>query len=159
MTGNTQRKIQSIENTMYHHGLIKLLIEAHLKNTGDDWESFLVRNHFKEVEHDEPNTKIKRSRRNLSLKPKDDLPLQQEQPSWDETPLVDVLENIKNKNVRRIKTNDKEEIISRRKTKEIKQAKTEQEKFKNKFFSRKLHSLSGGVQDSIEQWRNHLENP
>lgn len=53
-----------------------MLIEAHLKNIGDDWESFLVRNHFKEVEQEEPNRKTKRSRRKLSLNPKHDLPQQ-----------------------------------------------------------------------------------
>lgn len=74
MTGNNQRKIQSIENTMYQHDLIKILIEAHFKNIGDDWESFLVINHFKEVEWEEPNNKLKRSRRRLSTKPNDDLP-------------------------------------------------------------------------------------
>jgi len=47
ITINTQRKVQEIENTMYHHSLIKILIEATLKNIGDYWESFLVRNHFK----------------------------------------------------------------------------------------------------------------
>jgi len=60
---------------MYHHGLIKMLIEAHLKTIGYDWESFLVKNHIKE---EEPNNKIKRIRINLYLNPKDDLPLQQE---------------------------------------------------------------------------------
>lgn len=91
MIGNTQRKIKSIENTMYHDDLIKMLIEAHLKSIGDDWEVFLVRNHFKEVEREEPNSKIKRSRRKLSLNLKDDLPLQQEKPSEDETPLANVV--------------------------------------------------------------------
>lgn len=109
MKGNTQRKIQSIENNMYHHGLIKMLIEAHLKSIGDDWESFIVRNHFKEVQQEEPICKIKRSRRKFSLNPKDDLPLQQEKPLEDETPLADVLENIKKKNVIRRKNSDKEE--------------------------------------------------
>lgn len=26
---------------MYHHGLIKILVEFHLKNVGDNWESLL----------------------------------------------------------------------------------------------------------------------
>ena len=37
-SGNVQRKIQFIENTMYHHGLIKILVEYQLKNVGDNWE-------------------------------------------------------------------------------------------------------------------------
>jgi len=34
---------------MYHHGLITMLIEAHLESKVDEWESFLVKNHFKET--------------------------------------------------------------------------------------------------------------
>lgn len=36
MSSNTRRKIQSIENTMYHHGLLKIVIEAHLESLGDN---------------------------------------------------------------------------------------------------------------------------
>jgi len=68
-----------------------MLFEAHLKNIGDDWESFLVKNHFKEVEQEEPNNKIKKSRRRLSINPNNDLLPQQEKPSEDETPVVYVL--------------------------------------------------------------------
>jgi len=124
MTGNTQRKTKYIKNIRYHHGLLKFLIVSHLKIIGDDWESFLVRNHLRDVEKEEPNRKIKRIRRNLSLNLKYDLPLQQDQPLDDETPLADALENLKNKNVRRRKNSDKEENISRRKTEEIEKAKT-----------------------------------
>jgi len=50
MSGNTQRKIHSIENTLYHHGLVKMLIEDHLESIGDNWDNFLIRNNFKELE-------------------------------------------------------------------------------------------------------------
>ena len=30
MSTNVQQKIQCIENTMYHHGLVKILVEFHL---------------------------------------------------------------------------------------------------------------------------------
>lgn len=42
MFGNVQKMIQFIENTMYHHDLIKILIEFHLERLGDKWGSFLV---------------------------------------------------------------------------------------------------------------------
>lgn len=43
MDTNVQKKIKSIETTMYHHGLVKILVEFHLKSVGDTWEDFLVR--------------------------------------------------------------------------------------------------------------------
>jgi len=46
MSTNVEKKIQCIENTLYHHGLIKTLVEFHLRSIGDNWKSFLVRNHF-----------------------------------------------------------------------------------------------------------------
>ena len=36
MDGNIKRKIQSIDNAPYHHGLVKILIESHLKGKGDN---------------------------------------------------------------------------------------------------------------------------
>jgi len=41
MSGNAQRRIQFIDNTMYHHSLVKILVESHLQNIGDNWEIFL----------------------------------------------------------------------------------------------------------------------
>jgi len=35
MATNFQKKIESIETTMYHHGLVKILVEFHLKSKGD----------------------------------------------------------------------------------------------------------------------------
>ena len=49
MASNVQKKTQFIDATMYHHGIIKILIEFHLKSIGDTWENFLIRNHFKEA--------------------------------------------------------------------------------------------------------------
>lgn len=42
MDTNIQRKIQSIDSALYPHGLVKDLIEAHLKSKGDNWEDFMV---------------------------------------------------------------------------------------------------------------------
>ena len=66
MSGNLQKIIQSIYNIMYHHGLIKILIEFHLKSIGESWEIFLIRNHFQEEAQEKPKddkTKISRRRK------------------------------------------------------------------------------------------------
>lgn len=34
MSGNIQRRIQFIDNTMYHHGLVEILVESHLQSIG-----------------------------------------------------------------------------------------------------------------------------
>lgn len=60
MVANIKRKIQSSDNALYHHGLVKILIEAHLNIKGDNWEDFLVQNHFKKVEQDEFGSKLER---------------------------------------------------------------------------------------------------
>ena len=49
MASNVQKRIQFIDTTMCHHGLIKILIEFHLKSIGDTWDNFLIRNHFQEA--------------------------------------------------------------------------------------------------------------
>ena len=48
IAGTVQKRIQFIDNKMYHHGFTKMLIEFHLKNSRDTWENFLIQNHFKE---------------------------------------------------------------------------------------------------------------
>lgn len=65
MAGNIQRKMQSIDNVPYHHGLVKILIESPLKIKGDNWEDFLIRNHFKEAEPEEHSDKTRKNRRNF----------------------------------------------------------------------------------------------
>jgi hypothetical protein len=37
---------QNPETSLFHHGLIRTLVEYHLTNTGDNWEKFLQRNQF-----------------------------------------------------------------------------------------------------------------
>lgn len=56
MSGNVKKKIQFIETTMYHHGLIRILIEFQLKGLRDDWENLLLRNRFKEEEEEQANS-------------------------------------------------------------------------------------------------------
>ena len=48
---------------MYHHGLIKILVEFHLKSVGDTWENFLIRNHFHEAPKSPKEDNVRRSRR------------------------------------------------------------------------------------------------
>lgn len=40
MASNVQKKIEFIDTTMYQHGLVKILVEFHLKRIGDTWEIF-----------------------------------------------------------------------------------------------------------------------
>ena len=69
MASNVQKILQLLESTLYHHGLIKILIEFHLKKVGDSWDEFLLRNHFEEPEEtlskEEP---VRRSRRGKIVK-------------------------------------------------------------------------------------------
>ena len=60
---NVQKRIQFIDNSMQHHGLIKILLEFHLKSIGDSWENFLIRNHFQEVPEQPKEDKVRKSRR------------------------------------------------------------------------------------------------
>lgn len=53
MTSSIQRKSRSIDNSIYHHRIIKILIEAHMKAKGDNLQDFLVKNNFVEVEEEE----------------------------------------------------------------------------------------------------------
>ena len=50
MASNVQKRVKFLETNLYHHGLVKVLIEFHLKKIGDNWEEFLLRNHFQELE-------------------------------------------------------------------------------------------------------------
>lgn len=113
MVGSIQRKIQSIDSALYHYGLVKILIKEHRRNIGHNWEDLLVRNHFKEAEIEEPIGKTKRTRRKLPIK--DNLPLEQEKHSEDETPLADMLVNLIKTNLKRKVTSNKEGISSKEK--------------------------------------------
>lgn len=50
---------------MHHHGLVKILIQFHLRNIGDTWEDFLVRNNFQKQPVPPPKEEnVRRSKRN-----------------------------------------------------------------------------------------------
>jgi len=48
MSITVQKHIGNIEPHLYHHGLVKILIEDQLKKNKDTWEQFLMRNYFQE---------------------------------------------------------------------------------------------------------------
>ena len=39
-------KKKSLDSSLFHHGLIKILLFHHLKTLGDDWNGFLAQNGF-----------------------------------------------------------------------------------------------------------------
>jgi hypothetical protein len=46
-------KRQGINSSLFHHGLVKILLMYHLSTIGDSWEIFLMRNGFTQ---DDPTT-------------------------------------------------------------------------------------------------------
>lgn len=130
MSMNAQKKIQRIDNTMYHHGLIKILVEFHLQTIGDNWEIFLVINHFDERALEQPRSSrnLRGSKRKMeTIKEKD--PKSQQEISEDELPIVDILEKMKRGNLRRKK--------SSKRTKDLPQAKILRQEKKLKATKRK----------------------
>jgi len=76
---------------MYHHGLIKILIEFHLESIGDNWENFLVRNHFEEKILEQSSGCITlRGRKRKMETVKEQKPHYQQELSKDELPIVDI---------------------------------------------------------------------
>ena len=63
MTTNVQKKVESIETTLYHHGPMKILVEFHLRSVGDTWKDFLVRNFFQDAPDLSDGSHVKRSRK------------------------------------------------------------------------------------------------
>ena len=64
---------------MHHHGLVKILLEFHLKSIRDSWENFLIRNHFQDEPEQPKEYKTRKSRRkNIDISIEDRLspPLQ-----------------------------------------------------------------------------------
>ena len=63
MSTTVQKKIEDIEPHLNHHGLIKILVEYYLKNIGDTWENFLIRNFFQDPPDLPEGSSTKKSRR------------------------------------------------------------------------------------------------
>ena len=98
---------------MYQHGLVKILVESHLQNIGDNWESFLVRNHFQEETHGQLNRSKPKRGRKRKINNTQEQELQRPQKlSEDDIPLAKVLEKINKRNVRRKKARKETKISS-----------------------------------------------
>ena len=63
MCSIVQRNPRNIESHLYHHGLVKILVEEQLKENRDTWERFLVRNHFEEAGETSVPKKSRRKRK------------------------------------------------------------------------------------------------
>jgi len=85
---------------MYHHGLVKILVEYHLKGIGDTWEKFLIRNHFQDAPESPEKDNIRKSRRkktNLTIQnnPEPSVQKNDEEPISEK--LTEIREQIKQK--------------------------------------------------------------
>jgi len=68
MSITLQKNLDEVEPHLYHHGLVKILIEKQLKERNDTWEQFLIRNFFQEPpETPESNSARKSRRRKTSV--------------------------------------------------------------------------------------------
>ena len=97
MASNVQKKIESLETTMYHRGLVKILVEYHLKKIGDTWENFLIRNHFQETPESPEKDSVRKSRRkktNLTIQSN---PETSAQKNDEEEPISEKLTEIRKK--------------------------------------------------------------
>ena len=93
MSGNVQKRIQFIENTMYHLGLVKILVEFHIQSIRDTWESFLVRNHFEEVTNEQPASSRTQKKRKIET-PLEQEPQKQQDLSEDDMPIAEIIKKI-----------------------------------------------------------------
>ena len=93
MSGNVQKRIQFIENTMYHHGLIKILVEFHIQSIGNTWETFLVRNTFEEETNEQPSSSRIHKKRKVETSLEQE-PQQQQDLSEYDIPIAEILKKI-----------------------------------------------------------------
>ena len=104
MAGIVQKRIQFIYNTVYHQGLVKILIEFHLEILGDTWEKLLIRNHFQERDQEQPSSSKEKSGRKIKIE--NEKPLQEQ--SKDEIPIVKLFKKLKEQADKRKEDNIKE---------------------------------------------------
>ena len=62
MSVTVQKHLGDVEPHLYHHGLVKILIEKELKEKKDTWEQFLIRNFFEEPQEIPEGITSRRSR-------------------------------------------------------------------------------------------------
>ena len=63
MSITIQKNLGDVEPHLYHHGLVKILIEKQLKEKKDTWEQFLIRNFFEDPQQSPERSTSRRSRR------------------------------------------------------------------------------------------------
>lgn len=112
MASNVQWELETLDNALYNHGLIKIITEAHSRTRGDNWKRFLLCNHFIEVQEEEMVTKPRISQHRIALNPNsksineakglivDEVEKMENLPEIleDDTRLCQFLENIRQKN-------------------------------------------------------------
>ena len=113
MSTNVQKRIHFIDNTMHHHGLVKILLEFNLKSIEDSWDNFLIRNHFQDELEQPKENKTKKSRRrkiDTSIEDRPSPPLHQDE---EELTLAELMKNKKQGGVKtRGKTEKKRKVTS-----------------------------------------------
>jgi len=63
MATTVQKNIEDIDPHLYHHGLVKILIEDQLRKKRDTWEWFLVRNYFQDPPEVPESSTVRKSRK------------------------------------------------------------------------------------------------
>lgn len=63
MPTTVQKNLDDIEHHLYHHGLVKILIEKQLKERKDTWEQLLIRNFFQDPPETLESSSARKSRR------------------------------------------------------------------------------------------------
>jgi len=71
MATNIQKNVESIETTLYHHGLVNILVEFHLKSVVDTWEELLIRSFFQDAPDLSEGSNVK-----ISMRKKNNLTIQ-----------------------------------------------------------------------------------
>lgn len=66
---NIQWDSKDIEKALYHHELVKILVEVELKANNDNWKYFLIRNHFVDNSDEENILKTRIIWRRISSNP------------------------------------------------------------------------------------------
>lgn len=107
---------------MYHHVLVKVLVEFYLQSIGDNWENFLVRNHFEEKYPKKASSSraLRRRKRTIEMIEEQE-PKTQTNVIKEVLPIVNILQRMKRGNPRRKKASPGKEGLSQTKTSPLKE--------------------------------------
>ena len=111
MSANVQKRVQFIDNTMHHHGLIKILLEFNRKSVGDSWESFLIKNHFQDAPEQPKGGKNRRSRRR-KVDTGSEKSSPQPQQEEEEITIVELMKNKRHNKVKKRGNGEKKSKVS-----------------------------------------------